>query len=176
MPPKAVALIAALCLTTGWLLASVLIPPVARLQALPERRPPRPAAETPAPPPYSEQLKLRLKEAPLPPTPRRNPFLFGSQQRVRPPKSSGPSQQAQTVLAEPPVAAPAVSAPPFLLSGVATTDTAEGPIRTAVLSDGTTVHLVKVGDSIRGYSVSAVTADAVTLVSPAGTRHILQLR
>jgi hypothetical protein len=176
MPPKAVALIAALCLTTGWLLASVLIPPVARLQALPERRPERPAAAMPAAPPYSEQLKLRLKEAPLPPTPRRNPFQFGSQHRATTPKSSGPSREAHTVPVAPPVAAPAVSAPPFLLSGVAATETAEGPIRTAVLSDGTTVHLVKVGDSIRGYSVAAVTADAVTLVSPAGTRHILQLR
>jgi hypothetical protein len=176
MPPKAVALIAALCLTTGWLLASVLIPPVARLQALPERRSARPMTTTPSPPPYSEQLKLRLKEAPLPPTPRRNPFQFGSQQRATAPTSAGPSQTARAVEAEAPVAAPAAVAPPFLLSGVAATETAAGPIRTAVLSDGITVHLVKVGDSIRGYSVAAVTDDAVTLVSAAGTRHILQLR
>jgi hypothetical protein len=176
MPPKAVALIAALCLTTGWLLASVLIPPVARLQALPERRPARPATTTQSPPPYSEQLKLRLKKAPLPPTPRRNPFLFGSQQRVTAPTSAGPARESRAVVPEAPLAAPAAVAPPFLLSGVAATETAHGQVRTAVLSDGVTVHLVKVGDSIRGYSVAAVTDDAVTLVSAAGTRHILQLR
>src|SRR5215210_9399281 len=44
MPPKTVALLGAVCLTTGWLMASMLTPPVAKLQSLTDRRNARPAA------------------------------------------------------------------------------------------------------------------------------------
>src|SRR4029078_12926060 len=43
MPPKTVALLGAVCLTTGWLLASMLTPPVAKLQSLPQSRTRRPS-------------------------------------------------------------------------------------------------------------------------------------
>ena len=80
MPPRTVAVICAVSLTVGWLLASVLSPPVARLQSLPDRR----ATETPAAgdlvSTYSEQLALKQRAAPAPPPPRRNPFVFGGRE------------------------------------------------------------------------------------------------
>jgi hypothetical protein len=69
-------------------------------------------------------------------------------------------------------AAPAVVTPPYTLSGIAAT----GDVRTAVLSDGSTVHLVKAGQSIGAYTVVAVADDSVTLADPAGERFVIRLR
>ena len=65
MPPKTVAVLGAVCLTTGWLLASMLTPPVAKLQSLPERRTASAAAAASDPPAaFTEQLHLKLQQAP----------------------------------------------------------------------------------------------------------------
>ena len=121
MPPRTVALIGAVCLTTGWLLASVLTPPVARVQALPER------AATPAPAAISlppvERLQFRLSEAPPPPTPRRNPFEFGGRERVStvPDVDAAPARPVMDA-----VAAPAIVGRQYSLAGIGTTTGPEG--------------------------------------------------
>ena len=63
-------------------------------------------------------------------------------------------------------------APPYTLSGVAVS----GDVRTAVLSDGATVHLVTAGQTVGGYSVVAVADDSVTLADAAGERFVIRLR
>ena len=150
MPPRTVALIAAVCLTTGWLLASMLAPPVAKLQALPERRAPQHRHAEPSAP-FTEQLQLRLRQAPLPPVPRRNPFVFGT--------ARGRRDTTMTASAGAGGGADRTSrvGPTFTLSGVGVSDTAGGPLHTAVLSDGNTVHLVKAGDTMAGIRSSRST-------------------
>ena len=172
MPPRTVALIAAVCLTSGWLLASVLAPPVARVQALPEPTvvPRQSVAEALAP--FAEQLQLKLRQAPQPPTPRRNPFAFGTRQRA---------SQVSTLpgVPAPPVetrVAPPVSGPRFSLSGIGVSNTAQGLVHTAVLSDGNTVHLRKAGDAIGGFQVIEVNESSATLADAAGARYVLRLR
>ena len=179
MQPQRVALIAAACLTTGWLLASVVSPPVAELQELPDR--PQPRAERAKPAtvdaPFTEQLHQRLQQLPVAPVPRRNPFVFGSRTRmpVEVAASSARAPEPEISIVRGPTTFTAPG-PSFKLSGVGSTDAAEGPIRTAILSDGTTVHLAKVGETVGGYSVVEIAEDAVTLADAAGARWVLKFR
>ncbi len=173
MPPKAVALVGAVGLTTGWLLASLLSPPVAKLQALPERRPSQPATNDP-PPAFSEQLHWRLQQPPLAPTSRRNPFVFGTRERSMRSKAGQPARDEAPAV-EPP-AADAVAGPPFWLSGIGVSHTPQGEVRTAVVSDGEYVHVVKTGATLGGYRVLEVTDGTVTLADAAGVQFVLRLR
>lgn len=178
MPPKFVALIVAASLTTGWLLASLVSPPVAELQGLPDRGSRRaPVADTiTVATPYTEQLHLRLQQAPLPPVPRRNPFAFGTRTRVTT-EAALPTKSADEDL---PVMQmtlpPLVTGPSLRLSGMGSTTTPTGTVRTAVISDGTTVHLVKQGDTVGGYKVVEITDDTVTLADAAGAQWKLKLK
>jgi len=162
-----VALIGTVCLTTGWLLASMLTPPVALVQTLREPRP-GPARANSNPPPFTEQLRIRLQQVPEPPTPRRNPFVFGARQRTMPSPSS--PVEARAPIVEPAPLAPV--GPIYELSGIGVT----GDVRTAVLSDGKSVVLAKVGMVVGGYQVAEISDSSVTLVASSGERHILRLR
>jgi hypothetical protein len=170
LPPRTVAVIGAVCLTVGWLLASMLTPPVARLQTLPERRP----RTTPAPPPdagFTEHLHFRLRQAPEPPIPRRNPFRFAQRSRAGEAPITTSAAAARDTSAVAPVAPVAVG-PAFSLSGIAVA----GDVRTAILAEGQRVHLVKIGDRLAGYEVMEVTDDSVTLREASGATHLLRLR
>lgn len=172
MPPKTVALVGAACVTAGWLLASVVSPPVARVQTMPERRAPR---QEPVPPTdaFTEQLELRMRQAPAAPTPRRNPFVFGNRSRV-----AAPEPSVVETLPVPPLDEPAMAisaGPAYTLSGLALTATDSGPVRTAIVSDGTTVHLVKAGERLGDYLVSKVSDDVVVLTDAAGRQLLLRL-
>jgi hypothetical protein len=176
MPPKTVALFAVACLTTGWVLASVLTPPVAKSQALPDRRSAQPSGTSDViVSGFSEHLKLRLQSAPEPPTPRRNPFRFGTRERAPEPASIGSRSSSPTAFASPRDVAPLPVGPIYTLAGMAVTGTPEGTVRTAVLGDGRSVHLVKIGDAIGGYTVAEMTDTSVTLVDLAGARYVLTL-
>ena len=168
MPPKTVAVVCAVSLTVGWLLASVLTPPVARLQSLPERR----AESAPAAidqGSFSEQLTLKLRQPPAPPQPRRNPFVFGAREE------RGGRQLADA--APPmPIAPPQPVGPSYKLSGIAFNETTQGVERTAVVSDGASVHLVKAGDVIGRYNVAEVTDSSVVLTDASGGRFVIRLR
>jgi hypothetical protein len=173
MAPKSVALIGAVCVTVGWLLASMLAPPVAQLQSRGTGRASR-ATTAPDANVFTETLQLKLhRQETAAPTVRRNPFVFGARERVPAP---GPSTApAFDRPAEPP-AAPTVVTPPYSLSGIGETRGADEIVRTAVLSDGTTVHLVKAGGTIGAYAVVAVDANAVTLADASGARFVIRLR
>jgi hypothetical protein len=154
MQVRSVALIGALCVTTGWLLASMLTPPVARLQTLPQ---PRAAQSVPANPDsaFTERLELRRRQSPATPSGRRNPFTFGTRERVSPGRESGSLDAAA-----PPAAAPVATAPALSLAGVGIT----GGVFTAVLATPpATVHIVKVGDLVNDYTVEEITESSVTL-------------
>lgn len=175
MRPKVVALIAASSVSVGWLLASVIIPPVAKLQVLPdraERRVPPPSQEST--PTYNEQLHLRMQQAPLAPVTRRNPFVFGSRSTSpsSPAPTGAPRESEADAPAAPSIVAPMVATPSLRLSGIGSTD----GVRTAIISDGTTVHLVKVGETVRGYAVVEITEDAVTIADASGAQWRLRMK
>ena len=165
MPPRTVALVAAVCVTIGWLLAATLTPPVARLQSLTAQQPAAAAFEDPQ---FTERLNLRLREAPPAPTARRNPFNFGSRSRNATPAAliAPAPLETQPAATEP---EPAHAALAFSLSGIGIA----GDLRTAVLTDGQNVHVVKINDTVAEFTVIAITDSSVTLES--GTaRHTLR--
>jgi hypothetical protein len=171
MRPKLVALIAASSVSVGWLLASLLVPPVAKLQGLPARVEPRPAPQADDDvTPYTEQLHLKLQQAPLAPVPRRNPFVFAA--RSTPPRPSLAAAPSATEVAEVAVMpAPVLTGPRLRLTGVGST----GGVWTAVISDGTTVHLVKVGETVNGYAVVEIKQETVTIGDASGAQWTLRM-
>jgi hypothetical protein len=151
-------------------------PPVARVQTLPPRVTER-GGRADVVPPYTELLQWRLAQAPSPPTPRRNPFVFGSRPRVTAPVAD--ERQATigtTTIPAGPVTLPEPEGPSVQLLGIGSKTTPNGVVRTAVISDGDTVHLVKGGDVIVGFVVVDVTEDSATLQNAAGARWQLRLR
>jgi hypothetical protein len=171
MPPRTIALIGAICVTLGWLMASVVTPPVARVQVLPERRSAPASAVTSidAPTQYTEELQLRLRRMPDPPAPRRNPFAFSS-------KRSTVSSSSSSIRPTDSAPAPVTIAPGYTLAGIAARNGTNGTRYTAILSDGATVHLVNVGDAIGRYTVIAISDSDATLEDASGGRHIFRLR
>lgn len=163
MPPRTVALVAAVCVTIGWLLAATLTPPVARLQSLTEGQRPPEATEHPA---FTERLNLGLREAPQPPVSKRNPFNFGSPRRG----PSAPPTDATSLEPAPANAVPTQPAFVYSLSGIGIASHG----RTAVLTDGQTVLIVKVNDAVGEYTVVEITDDSVRLESNV-SRHTLRL-
>jgi hypothetical protein len=145
----------------------MLTPPIALVQTMREPRRDM-AGATSTPPPFTEQLRMRLQEVPEPPTPRRNPFVFGARQRTMPISSS--PIEAPAPIAE--LAPVAPVGPIYELSGIGVT----GDVRTAILTDGKSVVLAKVGMVVGGYQVAEITDNSVTLVASTGERHILRLR
>ncbi len=180
MPPRTVALVAAACLTTGWLLGSLISPPTAELQSLPQRTPPRDTRATaPIEVAFTDQLHFKLQQAPLPPVPRRNPFVFAprvAQPSAPPSGAPHAAKSAPADIAMPVAPALAPIVPQLALSGIGSTETAEGTVRTAVISDGQSVHLAKIGDVVGGYSVVEIAENAVTIANAAGARWLLRLK
>jgi hypothetical protein len=153
MTPRNVAFVGAICMTIGWLLASVVTPPVARVQSLPAQR--QPARETPVEPTFTEHLQIRLEEARPLPERRRNPFTFAGRER-QPEFVRGASDTGS----EPIVPAEASPAPlPFALAGVGIS----GENWTAVLATSTGVLIVAAGDTVLGYTVTAIDDASVSL-------------
>jgi hypothetical protein len=105
------------------------------------------------------RLKERLAAAPLPQEPLRNPFRFA--ERDAPARREQPSAPADPV--PPPLAAPVE--PALELIGVAEDQTAQGLVRTAIVTALTDeLFLVKEGETIGGrYRVKTVGSDAVEL-------------
>jgi hypothetical protein len=151
MQPKHVAIVGVICVSMGWLLASTLTPPVAHVQTRPQPAP----RETPIPDAsaVAEELQLKLRHLPTPPTGRRNPFEFGA-----PPRTAQPIVEPRV---PPPdiLSAPSPPAPPYVLSGIGVS----GDVRTAVLAAGDDVHVVGVDEMIGGYTVVEITNSSVTL-------------
>jgi hypothetical protein len=174
MRPKLVALLVAAALTTGWLLASIVSPPVAKLQALPDNdQQPAPAPGPRATTSFTEQLHAKLKTPPAAPVPRRNPFVFGTSQRRTDARASDSVEPAAEAAAAPVMVA---TGPSLGLAGIASTRTAQGLVRTAIISDGTAVHLAKIGEAVAGYAVIEITDDRVVIANAAGAQWTLRLK
>jgi hypothetical protein len=153
MQPRHVAVVGAVGVTIGWLLASTLAPPVARVQSLPERpQPPAQAAEQPT---FTEHFQERLRQLPPTPTGRRNPFVFGTRERIAPMAARASEDEPDTSA----VSLSVPRGPAYSVSGIGIT----GDVRTAILSDGQNVRIVKVNDDIDGYTVVEITETHVTL-------------
>ena len=168
VPPRTVALVGAVCVTIGWLFASTLSPPVATLQTLPARQPAAfPAAEDVA---FTEHLQLRLRQAPAPPTPRRNPFVFGQRFDPEHPNRSSDALAAPDAVEAAPAAMVPVG-PSFSLAGIGIS----GETRTAILTDGQAVHVLRLGDRVNGYEIVEITDDSATLAN-GELRYRLRLR
>jgi hypothetical protein len=82
----------------------------------------------------------------------------------------------QPALTEAPAATPAP--PPFKLAGIAEDPGANGPVRTAILSGGGQVYLVKEGENVTSrYRVTRIAADVVELTDVTdGTTRRLALK
>lgn len=171
--PQLVALAVAASLTAGWLLASVVSPPVARLQDLPPRAVSRGEAAGDEPEmQYAEQLRFRLQAAPPRRLPGRNPFVFVDRVRVAPERREEVAPPPPTETAAPPAAV----VPPLRLSGIATTRRESGIVLTAIISDGSSVHLLTAGEVVGGYTVSEVTENGVALTGADGRLLMLRLQ
>ena len=155
MPPKSVALVGAICVTIGWLLASTVSPPVARVQSRPQ--PQETQAQLPDPSQLTEQLQLRLRQLPAaPPVRRRNPFVFATRDRIEAPVSE---LQPARLDPEPTMPTPGTTTLSYVLSGIGIS----GDVRSAVLTTGGDVHIVKVNDVLDGFTVVDITDSSVTL-------------
>lgn len=165
MPVKNVAFVGATCVIVGWLLASTLTPPIVRVQSRPQ--PPAPAADANEGARFAErlQLQLQLRDLPAAPERRRNPFAFASRERVTP----VPVTAEEIAPAAMPEATPLNPAPLFSLSGIGIS----GEVRTAVLTTGRDVHIVKVMDLVGGFTVAEISDDSVTLTR-GDERHVLR--
>ena len=108
------------------------------------------------------RLRARLRPTEEPQHPARNLFQFAAR-TARPAAAAvaDPSLEASS-----PAVAPATQAPPFTLVGFAVESTADGPLRTAIISAFGEVLLLKDGDTLASqYRVVRVGADAVELSS-----------
>ncbi len=153
-------------------MASVLLPPVASLQSSPEpaRFGVAPTSQEPPVQPYAERLRLRLREAPQAPTPRRNPFLF--EQRTL---TTSPVSAPRAVVEQAP--REMLAGPEFELAGVATSQTGAELVRTAVVSVRGDVLLVRPGDRLPGgYTVARVEEDALIVADASGRELVLHLK
>ncbi len=162
MPLKNVGILGAVCVLVGWLLASTLTPPVARVQSLPKQPPPREAGQDRQ---FTEQVQLRRSDARPTPENRRNPFAFVTRSRITPEAPTAVTAPSPS-FAE---AQPIVTGPAYVLSGIGIS----GDVRTAVLTTGDDVLIVKVNDVIGGFTVSEISDEGVTLVRNA-ERHVLR--
>jgi hypothetical protein len=151
MQPKHVAFVGVTCVTIGWLLASTLTPPIARVQTRPQPAPRD--ASIPDASALAEELQLKLRHVPTPPTGRRNPFVFGTAESIEPPLTE-PHINPAEVLSD-----PTPPSPPYVLAGIGIS----GDTRTAVLAAGDDVHIVKVDDVVGVYTVVEITNSSVTL-------------
>lgn len=109
----------------------------------------------------------RLRAAPIPRHPSRNPFTFAAAVAPRRP-AAPPSEAAPSVEPEPVV--PAVEPPPpFKLVGVAQNGTAENVTRTAIIAGLGRLFIVKVGEQVTArFTIAAIGPDVVELTDTNG--------
>jgi hypothetical protein len=154
MQPSRVAFVGAICVIIGWLVASTLSPPVARVQSRPQER-----AKAPEPVPelqFTEQLSPRLRQVAPVPVGRRNLFAFATQRTEQ-----APAAEQQVTLAPAADSTPLRTGPAYVLSGIGIA----GDVRTAVLTTtGEDVRIVKVNDVVGEFTVAEISEQSVTLV------------
>jgi len=111
-----------------------------------------------------DRLRERLSAPPARPRPARDPFRFGRRTEAPRPVATTASEAPAELPSEPP--------PPTLPRLIAIMESATdgAPVRTAVLSEGDGLQIVKPGDTIGRFTVRAIGADALDLVDVATSR------
>lgn len=106
------------------------------------------------------RLRERLRPTELPQQPGRNLFSFAASPRAA-------ARSSHVIAPEPPaapIAAPAAPSPPLSLIGLAEDHTADGVVRTAIVSGFGEVFLAKEGDPIAGrYRIIRIGAEGVVV-------------
>lgn len=154
-------------------------PALRRAAAVPQPSASEPSAPQQAPAPVKKILGAEAARAGTPLT---NPFSLQHETRqarsqpdaaharpaaAAPPATAAgpPPRSAAATSPTPPAPAPAPAPVPLLLKGIArSADTAA-----ASISDGAQTHLLFVGDTVGGYTVSAIGERSVTLTGTAAT-------
>jgi hypothetical protein len=174
--PQTVLLVSALAMASGWYLAVTVGPQSSQGVQTPSRGP-RPLGVEATEPraPYTEQLRLRLERQPPSPRPSRNPFVFQARRPVAAPSSEPHVDSVES--ADPGLVEPDTPArPAFVLSGMAMQATDGRSEYTAIVSDGSGLHFVKVGDELPGgFTVVAADETSVTLRDGSGGERTLRL-
>ncbi|MGE0392188.1 MAG: hypothetical protein AB7I25_00630 [Vicinamibacterales bacterium] len=108
----------------------------------------------------AERLARRLSGEDAFAAPERDPFRFKAAPAPRASVPAAPPAAAEVAPAPPPV-----QPPPFALSGIAEDRQGDAIVRTAVVTGGGDLWLVKAGEKVEGkFEVTAVDADAVELI------------
>ena len=176
--PRPLLLTAACCLLLALLAYETTAgdtPALRRAAAVPQPSASQPSAPQQAPAPVKKILGAEAARAGTPLT---NPFSL--QHETRQARSQPDAAHARPAAAAPPATAagppprsaaatsptpPAPAPVPLLLKGIArSADTAA-----ASISDGAQTHLLFVGDTVGGYTVSAIGERSVTLTGTAAT-------
>lgn len=169
--PRAIGLVGSGLVLAGWLLGSVLSPPVARSQSRVATPPVAATEQTLAIAPLRDLGSQRPRTPP--PAPARNPFMFGVARRG---VEAAPAAASGSPVADerPPSSADdSAAAESWRLIGMATS--ADGT-HTAVLGRAGTVVLARFGDLLPGgATVTAVHGDGVRLTGADGTALDLRL-
>jgi hypothetical protein len=169
-------LLAGLGLAGGWYLGTVAGPSRGPEPGSAQFGGPRPIGveRWQPPPPFKDRLQKRLAHQPQSPQPKRNPFVFEAA-----PSRPAPSERAgmDSVVEPNEPVAEIPTGPVFSLSGIAADEQDGTTIFTAIVTDGSQLHLLKVGDTLPGgLTVSRVTESTVTLTDEAGGEQTLRLR
>jgi len=106
-----------------------------------------------------KRLRERLAAPPPFPKPTRDPFRFGT--RVEP---SRPKPAPAPQLVVEPIAAPKPVLPKLV--AIASTMIDGAPTRTAVLTTGDDIQIVKVGDTILMFVIRSIGVDAIEIADP----------
>jgi len=117
-----------------------------------------------------DRLRQRLAAPPAYPAPVRDPFHFGKREEPSRPKA------IVEAVAPAPVVRPPAPVLPKLVAIAATTGDA-GVIRTAILTVGDDVQILKAGDTVLKFVIKSIGADIVELVdSSTGSTFRLSLQ
>jgi hypothetical protein len=107
-----------------------------------------------------DRLRERLAAPPVYPAPTRDPFRFGTREAPSRPKPAAPVASAVELFVPPPPVLPRLVA-------IAATAGEGGVVRTAVLTVGDDVQILKSGDSVLKFVIKSIGADVVELVDSA---------
>ncbi len=170
--PRVLGLAAATLVVAGWLLGSTLSPPVAQTQARSTAR----AAASPALPPIVPFTGLAARSPLAPPSPARNPFVFGRGVATgAPPAVAGstPAPSVAAAMAETPSAEAGAADDEWRLLGLAVG--ADGTVTAIVRGQGD-VHLARAGERLTAdVMVRDVAERAVRLQRADGSTIELRL-
>lgn len=106
-----------------------------------------------------DRLRERLTNPPAYPPPIRDPFRFGARAEPSRPKAATPALTERAVVVPPQPALPKlVAIATSVIDGVL--------VRTAVLSVGDDLQMVKTGETYQNFSIRSVGIDGVEIVEP----------